>query len=93
MPATAGHDPGKIISDLALTIALGGDCLADAAVLRAQPELAGPVASDPVISRLLAAFAAQGPRSLRAIRKARVAARERAWALAGESAPRERTGA
>ena len=46
-----------------------------------------------MVSRLLAAFAAQGPRSLRAIRKARVAARERAWALAGESAPRERTGA
>ena len=25
---------------------MGGDCLADVAVLRAQPELAGPVASD-----------------------------------------------
>ena len=42
MPATAGHDPGKILTDLAL--ALGGDCLADVAVLRALPELAGPVA-------------------------------------------------
>jgi hypothetical protein len=58
----AVHDPGKIIADLAL--ALGGDCLADVAVLRAQPELTGPVASDPVVSRLVAALAAGGPRAL-----------------------------
>jgi hypothetical protein len=83
----AVHDPGKILTDLAMTLALGGDCLADAAVLRAQPELAGPVASDPVISRLISALAADAPRALRAIRQARAAARERAWALAGERAP------
>jgi hypothetical protein len=83
----AVHDPGKILTDLAIALAVGGDCLADVAVLRAQPELAGPVASDPVISRLVAALAAEGPRALRAIRKARAAARERAWALAGERAP------
>jgi hypothetical protein len=83
----AVHDPGKIVTDLAMTLALGGDCLADVAVVRAQPDLCGPVASDPVISRLVAALAAEGPRALRAIRKARAAARERAWALAGERAP------
>ena len=85
------HDPGKILTDLAVTLALGGDCLADIAVLRAQPELAGPVASDPVVSRLVSALAADAPRALRAIRKARAAARERAWALAGDRAP-ARTG-
>ena len=73
----AVHDPGKIISDLAMTLALGGDCLADIAVLRSQPDLAGPVASDPVVSRLISALAADAPRALRAIRKARAAARER----------------
>jgi Transposase DDE domain group 1 len=83
----AVHDPGKILTDLVVTLALGGDCLADAAVLRAQPELAGPVASDPVISRLVSALAAEGPRALRAIRRARAAAREQAWALAGDRAP------
>jgi len=46
----AVHDPGKIVADLAAAVALGGDCLADIAVLR---ELAGPVASDPVVSRLV----------------------------------------
>jgi len=83
----AVHDPGKIVADLAAAVALGGDCLADIAVLREQPELAGPVASDPVVSRLVAVLAAEGPRALRAIRAARAAARERAWALAGDSAP------
>jgi hypothetical protein len=83
----AVHDPGKILTDLAMAVALGGDCLADVAVLRAEPELAGPVASDPVISRLVSALAGNGPRALRAIRQARAAARERAWALAGDRAP------
>jgi hypothetical protein len=35
------HDPGKTLLDRAIAIALGGDCLADVAVLRAQPELFG----------------------------------------------------
>src|SRR5438094_2124447 len=86
-PTRAVHSPGKIITDLAVALALGGDCLADIAVLRAQPELCGPVASDPVVSRLISALAADLPRALRSIRKARAAARERAWALAGDSAP------
>jgi hypothetical protein len=83
----AVHDPGKIIADLAVALALGGDCLADVAVLRAQPELCGAVASDPVISRLISGLAADAPAALRAIRKARAAARERAWALGGDRAP------
>jgi hypothetical protein len=83
----AVHDPGKIVADLAAAVALGGDCLADIAVLREQLELAGPVASDPVVSRLVSALAADLPRALKAIRSARAAARERAWALAGENAP------
>jgi hypothetical protein len=83
----AVHDPGKIITDLAVAVALGGDCLADIAVLRAQPGLAGPVASDPVVSRLITQLAADAPRALKAIRAARAAARERAWALAADAAP------
>jgi hypothetical protein len=33
-----------------ITVALGRDCLADVAMLCAQPELTGPVASDLVVS-------------------------------------------
>jgi DDE family transposase len=83
----AVHDPGKIIADLVVTLALGGDCLADIAAPRAQPGLFGPVASDPVVSRLVSVLAADAPRAVRAIGKARAAARERAWALAGDRAP------
>jgi hypothetical protein len=86
-PARAVHSPGKIITDLAVAVALGGDCLADVAILRAQPELAGPVASDPVVSRLVTRLAADAPRALKAIRAARAAARQRAWDLAGDAAP------
>ena len=86
-PARAVHSPGKIITDLAVAVALGGDCLADVAALRAQPELFGPVASDPVVSRLVGRLAADAPRALRAIRGARAAARQRAWDLAGDAAP------
>ena len=83
----AAHDPGKAVLDLAVAVALGGDCLADVGVLRAEPELFGPVASDPVISRLVTALAGDAPRALKAIRRARAGARERAWALAGNAAP------
>jgi hypothetical protein len=83
----AVHDPGKVVADLAAAVALGGDCLAGIAVLREQPGLAGPVASDPVVSRLVSMLAADLPRALRAVRAARAAARERAWALAGDNAP------
>jgi hypothetical protein len=86
-PDRAVHDPGKIVTDLVVALALGGDCLADAAALRAQPELFGPVASDPVVSRLIARLAVDAPRSLKAIRVARAAARQRAWALAAGTAP------
>jgi Transposase DDE domain group 1 len=83
----AVHDPGRIVADLAVAVALGGDCLADVAMLRAQPGLFGPVASDPVVSRLVSTLAADLPRALRAIRAARAAARERAWGLAGDACP------
>ena len=83
----AVHDPGKIVADLAVALALGGDCLADIAALRAEPALFGPVASDPVVSRLVSLLAADAPRALTAIRAARATARQRAWALGGDAAP------
>ena len=86
-PSRAVHDPGKVVADLAVMLALGGDCLADIATLRTAPELFGPIASDPTVSRLVATLAQAGPKALRAIRMARAAARARAWALAGARAP------
>lgn len=83
----AVHDPGKILLDVALAVALGGDCLADVGMLRAEPGVFGPVASDPTVSRLVDALAASGPKALDAIRGARSEVRERVWELAGASSP------
>jgi hypothetical protein len=83
----ATHHPGKIVSDLAVSLALGGDCLADVAVLRAEPGVYGRVASDPTISRAVDALAGDAERVLAAINTARAAARARVWALGSEHAP------
>jgi len=81
------HDPAKVITDLAVTVALGGDCLADIALLRAEPGLFGPVASDATVSRTIDVLAKDAPAALKAVNTARAAARARAWALASTDAP------
>ncbi len=85
--ARAVHDPGKVLLDVALAVALGGDCLADVAMLRAEPAVFGPVASDPTVSRLIDTLAASGEKALRAIRAARAEVRQRVWRLADREAP------
>jgi len=57
----AVHDPGKILTDLGLSLATGGDCLADVDRLRAQPQVYGRVASDPTVSRLRTALSTITP--------------------------------
>jgi hypothetical protein len=81
------HDPGKVLLDIALATALGGDCLADVAMLRAEPDVFGPVASGPTVSRLVDVLAAAGPKVLTAIRTARAEVRTRVWELAGADGP------
>ena len=83
----ARHDPGKIVLDLATALAIGGDCLADIAQLRAHPEIFGAVASDPTVSRLISVLATDADTALAAIGRARATARSHAWAAAGTSAP------
>jgi hypothetical protein len=83
----AVHDLGKVLLDVALAVALGGDCLADVAMLRAEPGVFGPVASDPTVSRLINTLADGGQRALKAVRRARAQVRERVWTLAGDNAP------
>lgn len=76
----AVHDPGKVLLDLATAVALGGDCLADIAAVRAQPDLFGTVASDPTVSRLIAALGSDVAAATARIRNARAGARAAAWA-------------
>lgn len=82
----AVHDPGKIVLDLAVAVALGGDCAADIAVVRAQPEVFGPVASDPTVSRLVDRLGQDVDQALAAIRAARAAGRAKVWQKAGTPA-------
>jgi Transposase DDE domain group 1 len=83
----SSHDPGKIVLDLAVALAVGGDCLADIGVLRAEPAMFGAVASDPTVSRLISALAADAPKAVAALAAARAAARNTAWAVARDRSP------
>ena len=73
---TPTHQPGRVLVDLAVTLADGGDCLADLAALRDQEALFGLVASHPTSYRVLDRV---GSPQLAAMREARAVARERAW--------------
>lgn len=83
----AVHDPAKVVLDLATAVALGGDALADAAIVRGEPGVYGPVASEATISRTIAALARDADRVLRSVAAARKTARAVAWARAGAVAP------
>ena len=87
MHPTAVHDPGKVLLDLAIAVAIGGDCLADIAQVRSEPAVFGHVASDPTVSRLIDTLAADAPAALAAINAARAKVRVRVWQLAGPDAP------
>jgi hypothetical protein len=43
----SGHDPGRVLSDLAVLLADGGRSISDLAVLRDQPTLFGPLPPRP----------------------------------------------
>ncbi len=48
---STGHDRGRVFTQVAMTLAAGGRCLADLKSLRNQPGLFGAVASDPTAWR------------------------------------------
>lgn len=72
------HDPGRVLRDLAVMVADGGDCLADLRAVRDQEPLFGRVASNATAFRLIDQIAAD-PGLLDAVRVARARARESAW--------------
>ena len=76
----SGHDPGRVVRDLAVMLADGGDCLADLGAVRDQAPLFGQVASDSTAFRVIDRIACDRD-LLEALRVARAAARARAWKL------------
>ena len=76
----SGHDPGRVVRDLTVMLADGGDCLADLGAVRDQAPLFGAVASDSTAFRVIDRIAAD-PGLLEVLRDARARARARAWKL------------
>jgi hypothetical protein len=77
-----GHDPGRVIRDLAVMLADGGECVSDLGAVRDQQALFGPVASDSIAFRMIDRIASE-PGLLDALRAAHARARERFWTLHG----------
>jgi hypothetical protein len=76
------HDRGRVIRDLAVMLADGGDCLADLQAVRDQEALFGDVASGSTAFRVLDQIASD-PGGLAWLRDAHARARVRVWQLAG----------
>jgi hypothetical protein len=83
------HDRGRVLADLAVLIADGGEAIADIDVLRHQVEVFGPVASDTTVWRALDEI--DGVR-LRRIAQARAKVRVRLWKLFGGPPPAKAAG-
>ncbi len=77
-----GHDPGRVIRDLAVMLADGGECVSDLGAVRDQQALFGQVASDSTAFRVIDRVASD-PGLLEALREAHGRARERFWKLHG----------
>jgi hypothetical protein len=76
----SGHDPGRVVRDLAVMLADGGECISDLGGLRDQLALFGEVASDSTAYRVIEAIAAD-PALLDGLRAAHAKARSHAWEL------------
>jgi len=77
-----GHDPGRVVCDLALMLADGGECVSDLGAVREQDALFGEVASDSTAFRMVKRIAST-PGMLDALRAAHARARAGFWKLHG----------
>jgi hypothetical protein len=78
----SAHTPGRVLTDLAVLLADGGQSITDLAVLRHQSDLFGPVASTATAWRVLDKV---GPAMLNRLRAASALAREQLWAQRSET--------
>jgi hypothetical protein len=72
----SAHDPGRVLRDLAVAVADGGDCVADLEALHGQRRLFGEVASETTAHRVLKSIDEE---VLERLRCARAEALARAW--------------
>ena len=72
----SGHDPGRVLRDVAVMLADGGDCVTDVDAYRGQERLFGARASETTTHRVLKSIDEQ---LLAEVRCARARARARVW--------------
>jgi len=80
-----GHNPGRVIRDIAVMLADGGECVSDLGTVREQEALFGKVASDSTAFRVIDRIASE-PGMLDALRAVHARARARFWELHGAPA-------
>lgn len=79
-----GHDRGRVLADVAVMLADGGEAIADIDVLRHQAGVLGPVASPPTVWRTLDEVT---PGRLKKIATARSRIRRHVWARFADGVP------
>lgn len=84
---TPGHDRGRVLADVAVMLADGGEAIADIDVLRHQAGVLGPVASPPTVWRTLKQVT---PGRLTKIATARARVRRHVWAQLPDGVPASR---
>jgi hypothetical protein len=72
----SAHDPGRVLRDVAVMLADGGDCVSDIGQLAGQRSLLGPTASETTTQRTIKSI---DETVLARVRRARSAARGKAW--------------
>lgn len=81
------HDRGRVLVDVAVMLADGGEAIADIDVLRHQREVLGPVASPPTVWRALDEAT---PARLKKIQVARARTRRHLWSQFPDGVPASR---
>lgn len=82
-----GHDRGRVLIDVAVMLADGGEAIADIDVLRHQSSVFGPVASPPTVWRTLNEVT---PGRLKKIQTARARVRRHIWSRLPGGVPASR---
>ncbi len=78
------HDRGRVLTDVAVMLADGGEAITDLDVLRHQSPVLGPVTSAPTVWRALDELT---PARLRRIETARARVRRHVWSLLAGGVP------
>ncbi|WP_346922877.1 IS1380 family transposase [Glutamicibacter creatinolyticus] len=90
VPKTASHRPGKIMADLAMMLAAGGEQACDVDLLRTSPGVFGPIASEATVSRFMGRIKHMREAITHGYQSMNKTLRSRLWAATGDRNPAKR---